>query len=60
MNKDRVMGAGKKITGSIKEAAGQATGDTKLEATGTAEKTTGNVQSAAVKAKDAVQDSVKK
>ena len=38
MDKDRVAGVGKKVTGSVKEAAGSVTGDTKLKAEGKADK----------------------
>ncbi|WP_419760431.1 CsbD family protein [Acidisoma sp.] len=60
MDKDRVKGAGKKVAGSVKEAAGDATADKELKAKGKAEKTAGEVQHAAGKTKDAVRDSVKK
>jgi uncharacterized protein YjbJ (UPF0337 family) len=60
MDKDRVKGAGKKVAGSVKEAAGKATGDTELEAKGTAERAAGKVQNAAGSAKDTVRDAVKK
>jgi uncharacterized protein YjbJ (UPF0337 family) len=38
MDKDRIDGAGKKVTGSVKEAIGKVTGDAKLQAEGTADK----------------------
>ena len=59
MDKDRVEGIGKKIVGSIKEAAGKVTGDTKTQAEGTAEKTEGKVQNAVGAAKDGVRDALK-
>jgi uncharacterized protein YjbJ (UPF0337 family) len=59
MDKDRVKGAGKKVSGSVREAAGKASDDKELEAKGKAEKTAGEVQNAAGKTKDAVRDSVK-
>jgi len=34
MNKDRIAGAAKELKGSVKEAAGKATGDAKLKAEG--------------------------
>ena len=60
MDKDRVLGIGKKVAGSLKEGAGKATGDLELEAKGAAEKTTGKAQAAAGRAKDSVRDAVKK
>jgi uncharacterized protein YjbJ (UPF0337 family) len=53
MDKDRIKGVGKEIAGSLKEAAGKVTGDTKLTAEGKAEKLVGKVQNAAGKVKDA-------
>ena len=44
MDKDRVDGIGKQVSGSIKAAIGKVTGDTKTEAEGAAEKTSGKVQ----------------
>jgi uncharacterized protein YjbJ (UPF0337 family) len=60
MDKDRVEGTGKKVTGSVKEAAGKVTGDTQLEAKGTAEKIAGKAQTAAGKSKDTIRDAVGK
>ena len=60
MDKDRVEGIGKKVTGSIKEAAGKITGDTKTQAEGSAEKTAGKAQNAVGGAKDSVRDALKK
>ena len=60
MDKERVDGIGKKVTGSVKEAIGKVTGDAKLEAEGTAQKTAGSVQNAAGSAKDTVRDTVEK
>ncbi len=59
MDKDRVEGLGKKVTGSIKEAIGKVTGDTKTQAEGTAEKTAGTVQNTVGGAKDTVREAVK-
>ncbi len=53
MDKDRIKGAGKQVAGSVKEAAGKLTGDTKLNIKGKTEKVAGKVQSAAGKMKDA-------
>ena len=60
MDKDRVEGVGKKVTGSVKEAIGKVTGDTKLQAEGVADKATGTVQNAAGGAKDSVRDAADK
>jgi uncharacterized protein YjbJ (UPF0337 family) len=46
----------KKATGTVKEKAGQMTGDRDLEAEGTVEKTEGDVRSAVGKVKDAARD----
>ncbi len=59
MDKDRLEGIGKKVTGSIKEAAGKVTGDTKTQAEGHAEKTAGKAQNAVGGAKDSVRDALK-
>jgi len=56
MDKDRVEGVGHQVKGSIKEAAGKVTGDTKTQAEGTAEKAAGKVQNAVGGAKDAVKE----
>ena len=54
MNKDRIAGAVKEITGSVKETVGKATGDAKLEADGKADKVEGKVQNAVGGLKDAL------
>ncbi len=59
MDEDRLKGIGKQVTGSIKEAVGKVTGDTKTQAEGTAEKTGGKAQNAVGGAKDTVRDAVK-
>jgi uncharacterized protein YjbJ (UPF0337 family) len=59
MDKDRSAGIGHQIKGSVKEAAGKVSGDTKLEAEGKTEKTAGKVQNAVGGAKDAVRDATK-
>jgi uncharacterized protein YjbJ (UPF0337 family) len=56
MDKDRVQGAATKIKGSIKEAAGKVTGDTKLQAEGKADKAAGKVQNAVGGVKDAARN----
>jgi uncharacterized protein YjbJ (UPF0337 family) len=52
MDKDRIKGAAEQAKGSVKEAAGKVTGDSKLEAEGAADKVAGKVQSAVGGLKD--------
>lgn len=59
MDKDRIEGAARSVKGSIKEAAGKLTGDTKTEAEGHSEKAAGKVQNTVGGAKDAVRDALK-
>ena len=47
MDKDRIIGSAKKIKGEVKEAAGKAVGDAKLESEGKADKIEGKIQNAA-------------
>lgn len=54
MNKDRIAGAAKQAKGAIKEAAGRALGDAKLEAEGRSDKVEGVIQNAVGGAKDAL------
>ncbi len=56
MDKNRIKGVGKQVSGSIKEAVGKITGDTKTEAEGAAQKTAGKAQNAVGGAKDKVRD----
>ncbi len=60
MDEDRIKGAAKQVSGSIKEAAGKVTGNRKTEAEGIAEKIAGKAQSAAGKAKDDVKGALRK
>ncbi len=60
MDKDRVEGAAKQMKGSIKETAGKAMGDHKLQGEGTADKAEGKIQNAAGSAKDALRDATKR
>ena len=46
MDKDRVAGSAKEIKGAVKQVAGKAVGDAKLEAEGNADKVEGKVQNA--------------
>ena len=57
MDKQRVEGAADKAKGSLKEAAGKVTGDSKLQAEGKMEKAKGAVKNAIGGAKDAARDS---
>jgi uncharacterized protein YjbJ (UPF0337 family) len=54
MDKDRIEGSAQQAKGKIKEAAGKALGDSKLEAEGKADKTAGKVQNLIGGLKDAV------
>jgi uncharacterized protein YjbJ (UPF0337 family) len=60
MDKDRIDGAAKQVKGSIKEAVGKVTGDSKTQAEGVAEKAAGKMQNSVGGAKDAARDAVKK
>ena len=54
MNKDTAKGKTQKAVGSIKEAAGKATGDKKLQANGVADRAVGSAKEAIGKTKAAV------
>ena len=60
MDSDRIAGAARQVKGSIKEAIGKLTGNTKTQAEGAAEKAEGGVQNTAGGAKDAIQDAADK
>lgn len=53
MNKDRIKGAAREIRGSIKEVTGKATGNSKLEAKGLAQKIAGKARNTMGEAEDA-------
>ncbi len=59
MDKDRVAGSAKKAKGSVKEAIGKLTGDSKIQAEGAAEKTVGRAQNAGGGVKDTVRNATK-
>jgi uncharacterized protein YjbJ (UPF0337 family) len=59
MHKDEIKGAGKDVKGSIKEAAGRATGDERLEAEGATDRVEGKVQKGVGALKDAARDVLK-
>jgi uncharacterized protein YjbJ (UPF0337 family) len=44
MDRDRIKGSAKQAKGAVKEAAGRALGDAKLEGEGKADKASGKVQ----------------
>jgi uncharacterized protein YjbJ (UPF0337 family) len=44
MDKDRIEGSAKQVKGAVKEKAGQALGDAKLEGEGKTDKAAGKVQ----------------
>ena len=54
MNKEQIEGATQKGVGAVKEAAGKAVGNTKLQAEGMADKTIGSAKQAAGDVKSAV------
>ena len=58
MDKDRIKGATDQAKGSIKEAAGKVTGDSKLQAKGTLDNAKGKVESAIGGAKDSIRNNV--
>jgi uncharacterized protein YjbJ (UPF0337 family) len=58
MNKDRVEGSLEQAKGKMKEVAGKAVGDSKLETEGKAQQVAGKVQNAVGGFKDAVKDAV--
>jgi uncharacterized protein YjbJ (UPF0337 family) len=60
MDKDRVAGSAKEIKGSIKETAGKALGDAKLQSEGKSDKAEGKVQNAIGSLKDTVREALDK
>ena len=59
MDSDRVEGMADKAKGSMKEAAGKLTGDSKLQAEGKVDKAEGAMKNAVGGAKDAIRDATK-
>jgi uncharacterized protein YjbJ (UPF0337 family) len=59
MDKDRIEGSANQVKGAIKQAAGKATGDSKLRAEGAADKAKGKLQNMVGGAKDALRDAIK-
>jgi uncharacterized protein YjbJ (UPF0337 family) len=60
MDEDRIQGAARQVKGSVKEAVGKLTGDSKTAAEGKAEKAAGKVQNAVGGAKDSVREALRK
>jgi uncharacterized protein YjbJ (UPF0337 family) len=58
MNRDRVKGAIDEVVGSAKRAAGELSGNTRLQVKGMAQQVKGKVEGAWGKAKDTVRDAV--
>ncbi|AXK79725.1 CsbD family protein [Pseudolabrys taiwanensis] len=58
MNKDRIEGSFEQAKGKVKEVAGKATGDTKLEAEGKTQKVAGKIQNTVGGMKDAAKEAV--
>jgi uncharacterized protein YjbJ (UPF0337 family) len=54
MDKDRIKGSAQQAKGKIKEVAGKATGDKKLESEGKADKVGGKIRNAVGGMKDAL------
>ena len=60
MHKDEMKGAAKDAKGSLKQAAGKATGDERLQAEGAADKVAGKVRKGVGSLKEAARDALKK
>lgn len=60
MSTNRVEGAVDKGIGAVKEAAGKAVGNERLEAEGAAQKVKGDVQNKVGQAQDKIGDAIKK
>jgi len=52
MDKNRIIGAGKQMTGSVKRVVGKLIGDAKLQTDGKVEQVEGKLQNAVGSAKD--------
>ena len=59
MSENRIAGAAKQAKGAIKETAGKAVGNTKLQAEGAADKAVGSAQNKLGKAQDKVAAAIK-
>jgi uncharacterized protein YjbJ (UPF0337 family) len=60
MSTNRVEGAVDKGIGAVKEAAGKAVGNERLEAEGAAQKAKGDIQNKVGEAQDKIGDAIKK
>jgi uncharacterized protein YjbJ (UPF0337 family) len=60
MDKDRIIGSAKQVTGAIKEAAGKVSGDKTTEIEGSVERASGKLQNAVGRLKDSARDILKK
>ena len=56
MDDDRIKGMGDQAKGSMKDALGKATGDSKLQAEGKMDKAKGKIENAVGGAKDSMRD----
>jgi uncharacterized protein YjbJ (UPF0337 family) len=59
MDKNKIAGSTKEVTGAAKEAVGKVIGDAKLQSDGKTEKAVGKIQSAVGGVNDAVRDALK-
>ena len=60
MDKHRITGAAKQVSGKVKSGVGKALGDTKLQVEGKAEQVEGKVENAVGSARDAARDTKKR
>ncbi len=60
MHKDEIKGAAKDAKGAIKEAAGKATGNERLQGEGAADRVAGKVQKGVGNLKDAAREALKR
>lgn len=60
VNRDQAEGVGKQVKGSVKDAAGAAVGNDRMQAEGKADKAAGKVQKGYGDAKENVKDALKK
>ncbi|HEX3709174.1 MAG TPA: CsbD family protein [Pseudolabrys sp.] len=58
MNKERIEGSAEQAKGKVKEVAGKATGDAKLESEGKIDQATGKIKNTVGGVKDAVKEAV--
>jgi uncharacterized protein YjbJ (UPF0337 family) len=56
MDNDRIKGMGDQAKGSLKDAAGKVTGDSKLQAEGKMDKAKGKIENAVGGIKDSIRD----